>query len=103
MAVHNESILALFFLTPQELKRVVDCQNKAINPFAGLLAFQEDQKPVAIQVKGANNIFASNRVANMYSFSTSPGSSFIILDHVQEGKDQQGVKRHGYSPLREPR
>ena len=25
----------------------------------------------------------------MYSFSVSPGSSFIILDHIQEGKDRE--------------
>jgi len=89
MAIHNESILALFYLTPQELERVVKCQNSRINPFAGLFALEEEQKPVAIRVEGANNIFASNKVANMYSFSVSPGSSFIILDHIQEGKDRE--------------
>lgn len=90
MAFYNNSFLALFYLTPQELERVVRFQNNKMNPFTGLFALEESQKPVAIRVEGSNNTFTSNRVMNMYSFSVDPNASFIILDHIQEGKDEKG-------------
>jgi hypothetical protein len=90
VVVHNKLILAIFYLTPDQFKRVVECEKKDINPFAGLFSLDESQKPVAIHVSGSNNVFASNTVTNMYSFGITPGGSIIILDHIQIGKDQDG-------------
>lgn len=90
MANYSGTVLGLFFLSEEEMKRVVELQNQGLPPFPGFL-ISEDLKPpkdpTAILMGGTCNYFASNRTVNMWAFTVKPGSSFTVVDHYHEIKD----------------
>ncbi len=92
VASYSTGVLAILYLNNAQIERVVECNNKNINPFAGFIAPEGIGSPVAINVSGTNNVFVSNSIANMYSFKVSPEASFIVLNHTQELTDSSGEK-----------
>jgi len=90
MANYTGSVLGIYFLTKEELKRVVEHQNKGLPPFPGFLISDELKPPndaSAILTDGTGNYFASNRTVNMWAFTVKPGASFTVVDHFHEIKD----------------
>ena len=90
IANYTGSILGIYFLKKDELKRATEYQNKGLSPFPGFL-ISEDLKPLsdasAIMISGTCDYFASNRTFNMWAFTVKPGASFTVVDHFHEVKD----------------
>jgi hypothetical protein len=90
MANYTGSVLGIYFLSKEELKRVIEHQNKGLSPFPGFLISEELKPPndaSAILMGGTDNYFASNRTVNMWAFTVKPGASFTVVDHFHEIKD----------------
>lgn len=90
MANYTDYVLGIYFLNEVELERVDRYHKQKWPPFPGFLV-SEDSKPAnetsAIGISGQCNYFVSNRTANMWAFTVSPGASFTVLDHFHEIKD----------------
>jgi hypothetical protein len=90
MANYTGYVLGIYFLSKEELKRVVEHQNKGLPPFPGFLISEELKPPnddTAILTDGTCNYYASNRTVNMWAFTVKPGASFTVVDHFHEIKD----------------
>jgi hypothetical protein len=93
LASYEDSILGLFFIDNEELKRTTQYQNEGWPIFPGFLV-SEDKLPsgshVAVSISGSCNFFSSNRTSNMFAFCVKPSASFTVVDHFQEVRDVSG-------------
>ncbi len=92
IAVHDQSILSIFYLDPSDQNKIVEFQKKGWNPFPAFFVPTGQDGPVAFRMGGTNGFFNSNRVSNMYAFKVQPGASFTVSGHFQEVTAPSGEK-----------
>ena len=89
----DDFTISIFYLTNEEMQRVVKNINQRIQGFPGFYISESNRKdkiPVAIKMEGSCNYFASCHTENIIAFSVCPGSSFTVIDHFHEIKDSSG-------------
>lgn len=73
----------LIYLTKENMQRINDFRQKGWHPFPALFSPQENG-PAAYTL--GQGIAGSNKTSNMYAFSVSQESSFIIQNHTHSIK-----------------
>jgi hypothetical protein len=93
MAVSDASILAIFFLSEAEQKRIDRHKEKGWHPFPGLV-ISESQRPAdqraAYNIRGPYRFYSSKRSSNMFAFCISRDSSLTVVDHIHHIVDASG-------------
>lgn len=89
----DDFTIGIFYLTQEEMQRVVNNMNQGIHAFPGFYVSEpnrKDKMPVAIKMECECNYFASCHTENIIAFSVCQGSSFTVIDHFHEIKDSSG-------------
>jgi hypothetical protein len=93
MAVSDGSILAIFFLTEAEQKRIDRHKKKGWHPFPGFM-ISESQRPAdqraTYNIRGPYRFYSSKRSSNMFAFCISRNASLTVVDHLHHIVDASG-------------
>jgi len=89
----DDFTIGIFYLTKEEMQRVVKKMNRRIHAFPGFYVSEpnrKEQMPVAIKMDGSCQYFSSCHTENIIAFSVYQGSSFTVVDHFHEIKVSSG-------------
>ena len=83
VSIFNDQLLALVFVSKNDLKRISEYKNMNYLPFPGLYT-TKTKTPAAFKMERSRFIVVENiKVKNSVAYSIGPDSTFIIIDHSQ--------------------
>ena len=80
----TQDYILIAFLSESERRKIDKLIKNNVHPFPALIAPKEYEGAVAFNIQNSkNNIFANNKISNLYSFKLGSDSTFIVYNHSQ--------------------